>query len=102
MTFQPYPDRSGFILLGVALILGIGSIFLIRLLSHQDAWTGSFQLFVVVLAALLMTGLALYWAIIAFTLHYHLNRNGLAIQWGMAQQRVPFESIKTTFIGEIG
>ncbi len=100
MTFRPYPTRSGFIFLAVALAAGAICVVLIWLLFRQSDWAGFFQLFVALLIALAATGLALYWAVVAFKLHYHLNRNGLAIQWGLAQQRIPFASIKAIITGQ--
>ena len=99
MTFQPYPTRSGLIFLSAALLAGAVAIVLIWLLPRPDDWAGVFQLFLGLLVVLGVTGLALYWTIVAFKLHYHLNRNGLAIQWGLAQQRIPFSSIKAIIPG---
>ena len=100
MTFQPYPTRSGFVFLGAAFLFAAGAIFLIRLVAQQSDWTRTFQFIVILLIALSITAVSLYWAMIAFRFHYQLNRNGLAIQWGLAQQRVPFESIKTVISGQ--
>jgi hypothetical protein len=99
MTFQPYPTRSGFIFLGIALIAGSGTIFLLWLVPQQPDWAGSFWLFIGFLVALAGTGLAFYWAMAALKLHYQLTRNGVAIQWGLAQQRIPFNSIQAIIAG---
>jgi len=100
MTFQPYPTRSGFIFLGIALTAGAASTFLFWLMPQQSDWTGSFVLFVGFLITLTLTGLAFYWAMIALKLHYQLTRNGLAIQWGLAQQRIPVNSIQAIVLGK--
>ncbi len=62
--------------------------------AQQNNPTQLFFDLIKVLLALTTTGLALYWAMLAFRLNYHLNRNGLVIQWGLTQQRIPFTSIK--------
>ncbi len=100
MTFRAYPNRSGFIFLALTLATGVVAVILIWLLPRQSDWAGFFQLFVALLIALAAAGLGLYWTIVAFKLHYHLNRNGLAIQWGLAQQRIPFTSIKAIIAGQ--
>jgi hypothetical protein len=53
-----------------------------------------------VLIVLGVTGLACYWTVVAFKLHYYLSRNGLAIQWGLAQLLIPFESITAIVPGK--
>ncbi len=86
-------------ILGIALIAGSATILLMWLAPQQPDWAGSFLLFVGFLVALAATGLAFYWAMIALKLHYQLTRNGLAIQWGLAQQRIPFNSIQAIIPG---
>ncbi|NJN95229.1 MAG: hypothetical protein HC875_14550 [Anaerolineales bacterium] len=99
MNFQPYPTRSGFIALGLALLTGAAAFFLINLLPLQTNLADIFKLLVGVLVLVGVAGLALYWAFVAFKLHYHLNRNGLAIQWGMARLLIPFDSINKIVSG---
>jgi len=99
MTFQPYPTRSGFIFLGAALIFGALTVYLFSLLPAQNDWAIVFRLCIGLLVALGVTLVTLYWALIAFNLRYHLNRNGLAIQWGLIQQRIPFERIEAIIPG---
>ena len=94
MTFQPYPTRSGFFFLTVAIILAATAIYLASLLPRQNDWANIFQLIIGLLIILTGTGLALYWAMIAFRLHYHLNRNGVAVQWGLIRIRIPFNQIQ--------
>ncbi len=94
MHFQPYPTRSGFIYLGLAVIAGALAVFLITRLPQQNSLPQVFTLLVGFLLIVGVIGTTLYWAIIAFRLHYNLNRNGLAIQWGLVQQCIPFESIE--------
>lgn len=95
MTFQPYPTRSGFIALGVALLTGLAAVLaLFFLLPRQDDLPAIFRLLVSLLVMLGVMQLALYWAVVAFKLRYDLTRNGLAIQWGFAQQLVPFDRIE--------
>lgn len=93
MNFQPYPTRSGFISLGFALLTCAAAFFLINLLPLQTNLADIFKLLVGVLVIVGVAGLALYWAFVAFKLHYHLNRNGLAIRWGLARLLIPFDSI---------
>lgn len=94
MHFQPYPTRSGFIFLGLALLAGLLAILLINLLPRQSDIYHLFILLTGALLAMVGMGLAFYWAILAFQLHYYLSRNGLVIRWGLAQQRIPLESIQ--------
>ena len=100
MHFQPYPTRSGFVSLGIALISAAIAVFLITLLPQQNNLPDVFKLLLGVFVMLGLTSTALYWTQIAFRLDYHLNRNGLAIQWGFAQQLIPFESIKNIIPGQ--
>jgi hypothetical protein len=94
MIFQTYPTRSGFIYLGLTTMAGALAVFLITRLPQQSSLPQVFTLLVGILLVLGIMGIALYWAIVAFRLHYDLNRNGLAIQWGLVQQRIPFENIE--------
>ncbi|MBN1218418.1 MAG: hypothetical protein JXM69_05795 [Anaerolineae bacterium] len=100
MTFQPYPTRSGFVSLGVALIFGAATIFLINLLLQKNDPVTAFRLLVSLLITLTITIMALYATIIALKLHYQLNRNGLVIQWGLSRYRIPFEDIETIVSGK--
>jgi hypothetical protein len=93
MNFPPYPTRSGFVFLGLALITCAAAIVLVNLLPRQNNLADIFKLLVGILVVLGVLLVALYWAVVAFKLHYHLSRNGLAIQWGLAQVLVPIESI---------
>jgi hypothetical protein len=95
MTFQPYPTRTGFIFLAGTIIFGALATYLATLLPQHSDPPNIFRLILGLLLALGLMAIALYWALVAFKLSYHLNRNGLAIQWGLAQQQlIPFESIK--------
>jgi hypothetical protein len=100
MNFQPYPTRSGFVSLVIAMSTCAAAVVLINLLPRQNNLQDIFKLLVGVLIVLAVTGLALYWAVVAFKLHYYLSRNGLAIQWGLAQLLIPFESIERIVPGK--
>lgn len=100
MNFQPYPTRSGFVSLGLMLAACAAAVILINLLPNQNNLSNIFKLGVGVLFVLGLIGLALYWTLVAFRLHYHLNRNGLAIQWGLAQVLIPLESIQQIVPGK--
>lgn len=99
MNFQPYPTRSGFVSLAIAFILGGVAIWLIKLLPLQSDLYSVFQLLVELFIVLIMFGIALYWTLVAFKLHYHLNRNGLVVTWGLARQLIPFNSIEDIIPG---
>jgi hypothetical protein len=99
MTFQPYPTRANFILLGLAMLAGLVAVALLNLLPRQSELSHIFGLIVGILLMLGLMGLALYWSVVAAKLRYELNRNGLTIQWGAAQQLVPFESIQQIIPG---
>lgn len=100
MSFQPYPTRSGFIFSGLAVVFGALAIWLINLLVGQREPAQLFMLLVSLLIVLALAGLALYWSLVAFKLDYHLNRNGLAIQWGLGQQRIPINTIENIVSGQ--
>ncbi len=100
MTYRPYPTRSGFIYLSLAAIAGTLAVFLMTRLPQQNSLSQVFTLLVGLLLILGVIGAALYWAVIAFRLHYHLSRNGLAIQWGLGQQLIPLESIEQIVPGK--
>jgi len=100
MSFRPYATYSGFIALGIAVVSGMAAIWLIASLLQQDDPTELFKLLVTLLVALGLTVAALYWTLIAFRLDYHLNRNGLAIQWGLGQQRIPIKAIEEVVPGK--
>jgi hypothetical protein len=100
MTFQPYPTRSGFIFLGIGLIF-IGLAYILTyLLLQQDEPPLAFILLVGLLVTLGIIGLMLYGALVVFKLGYHIDRNGLAIRWGLGQQLIPFQSIKAIIPGK--
>jgi hypothetical protein len=99
MTFASSPTRSGPIFLAVSVLAGAAAVFLASLIPEQPTWAGTFWLLVGLLAALVIMITAIYWAIIAYKLYYHLNRNGLAIQWGLTRQRIPFNQIKAVIPG---
>jgi hypothetical protein len=100
MTFQPYPTRSGFIFLGLALFLAALAFILTNLLLQQRQPPEIFMFLLSLLIVLAAITLVVYWTVIAFRLAYHLNRNGVAIQWGLGQQRIPFNLIKTIIPGK--
>ncbi len=100
MTFQPYPTRSGFVSLGVVLVSGVASVYLVDLLIQPSSPAEIFRKIIWLLLTLIILGIGLYLALIAFRLQYHLNRNGLAIQWGPAQYIIPFEKIETIIPGK--
>jgi uncharacterized membrane protein len=99
MTFEPYPTRSGFVSLGVAIVFGAVAIFLLNSLLQQNDLFAAFQLFIGLLLALIITVSTLYWTIIAIKLRYYLDRNGVAIRWGLTQYFIPFEHIKSVVPG---
>ena len=100
MNFQPHPTRSGFIFLAVAFVALVATAWLVGILLQQSNPANLFPWLLALLVMLLVTGLAVYWAIIAFRLHYHINRNGLAIEWGLGQQRIPFDNIEQIVSGK--
>jgi hypothetical protein len=100
MSFHPYPTRGGFISLAIAIIAGGISLTLANFLLQQNQPFAIFKFIIGLLIALGLTAIALHWTLIAFKLGYHLNRNGLGIQWGLGQQRIPFRAIETIVPGE--
>ena len=100
MSFQPQSTRSGLVLLAVAFVAGALATWLVGILLQQDDPVKMFQWLMALFVVLLIIGLAVYWAIVAFKLHYRLNRNGLAIEWGLGQQRIPFDNIQQIVSGE--
>jgi hypothetical protein len=100
MTFAPYPHRSGFIFLGLAVIFGGLAAFLVAQFPAPDNWPAIFQIGIGLLVSLVLLALALYWTLTAFQFTYHLNRNGVIIQWGLTQKLIPFNSIKAIIPGQ--
>jgi hypothetical protein len=100
MRFQPYPHRSGFIFLSSAIILTVVIILFVRSLLQQQDPRSIFILLIGVLITLALVMIIFYWTLVAFRLNYHLNRNGLAIQWGLGQQLIPFELIRAIVPGK--
>ncbi|MCG3208858.1 MAG: hypothetical protein FOGNACKC_02471 [Anaerolineae bacterium] len=93
MTFQPYPTRAGWIALAAGLVLATVAILMLNIVLDPPGPPQFFQAVVAFLVALGLALMAIYWAIAGLTLRYHLNRNGIVIQWGVAQQFIPFEHI---------
>ncbi len=100
MSFTPNPTKSGFVALLIVLVAGFVTILLINSLLQQNNPNQLFFDVIKVLLALTITSIALYWAIVVLRLNYHLNRNGLVIKWGLAQQQIPFTGIKDIVVGE--
>ncbi len=100
MSFSPYPTRSSLILLALALISGAAATWLVTAMPQPGSLSRLFFLLLGLLATLALLITALYGATIALRLHYHLNRNGLVIQWGLTQQLIPFDSIKKIVPGQ--
>lgn len=99
MTFRPYPTRSGFFFIGLAFIVVTLAGWLLTRLGQQ---TDPFIDFWLVIGLLVLIGFTfglLYLALVAFRLHYHLTRNGLTIQWGLKQYRIPLHSIEQIISG---
>jgi hypothetical protein len=100
MSFHPYPTRSGLIFLGVGILLGLAAIWLTSRLLDATEPAIRFTLIIGLLIVLALVVTAFYWTLVVFKLDYHLNRNGLSIQWGLAQQRIPIEAIDDILPGQ--
>ena len=98
MSFRPYPTLSSYIFLGVALVAGAATLYLLDRLIQSELTT-AFSLLLWFLLTLIVLGLAVYWSIVAFSLKYHINRNGLAIQRGLSQYLIPIETIDRVIPG---
>jgi hypothetical protein len=99
MTFYPYPSRSTFIFAGLAVALSALVIYLLSLLSRQHNYAETFQVGLWLLVTLIALAIVLNWALIFLKLKYHLNRNGLVIQWGLAQHLIPMATIEKIMPG---
>src|SRR5262245_12203511 len=100
MSFAPYPSRSGLIFIGLAALGAIVTLFIIQTLLPAQAPVDLFKFLLALLVGLALTGTALYWALVAFKLHYHINRNGLTIQWGLSRQLIPIHMIEQIIPGK--
>lgn len=100
MSFRPYPTRSGLIALTLTTICAVAAIFLVNQLLLQNNPLKIFTYSIWILLAVSLTGLAGYWAFIVFRLNYHLNRNGISIQWGLGRQLIPFKAIEQIISGQ--
>lgn len=99
MTFEPYPHRSGYVLLAVALIFGLPALFLPNLFPPPATPAGSFTILASRLGLAIPAALSLYGAVVAFLLRYHLNRNGLVIHQGLTRYQIPFNAIRAIIPG---
>jgi hypothetical protein len=99
MSFAPYPNRAGLILLGIAALGAIATTLLIRALLQTPAPADIFKLLLALLFVLALSGVAFYGALVAFNLDYHFNRNGLTIRWGLSRQLVPIHLIEKIIPG---
>lgn len=100
MNFSPHPTRSGFIFLALALLAGLLAVVLINLLPRQSDLSRVFMVAAGTIVAVVAVGFTLYWAVLAFQLHYYLSRNGLVIRWGLAQLRIPLDNIQAIVPGD--
>lgn len=101
MTFRPYPSRAGWIALGAALVFAVLVLLLLNSVSRPETPAQFFQAVIGLLVALGLTLTALYWAVAALNLQYHLNRNGIIIQWGFTRQYIPFSHILDIVPGHV-
>lgn len=83
----------------VAFVCGGIAVWLLRLLLEQSQLYNVFILLVGLCLALMILGITVYWSLVAFNLTYHLDRNGLIVQWGLARQLIPFHSIERIIPG---
>jgi len=94
MTFYPHPTRNGYSALAVILICSLIIAFLLNRLPQQENLATIFMLFLAILINLAVMVVAVGWAILSFKLRYQVSRNGIMIQWGFAQQPIPFNEIE--------
>jgi len=114
MTFQPYPTRSGFVALVIAVLAGAAAVYLLNVILQfnqelladiavmfkLDIVSTTFLLLVGCLLGLIVAVIAIYWIVITVKLNYQLDRNGLTIQWGLTQYRIPFDTIEMVTSGQ--
>jgi len=93
MTFQPHPSRAGWLALGATLVLSAAAIYMLGILSRQTTPPHIFQALAAALVAGSLALMTMYWAAVGLNLRYHLDRNGIVIQWGVARQYIPFNNI---------
>jgi len=99
VVFEPYPTRIGYIGLGLAVVAGASIFFLLSRLPQQNDLPAIFILIVWMLAALAIMLLLLGWTFITSKIKYHITRNGLTINWGIAYQTIPLEQIEAILPG---
>lgn len=80
--------------LGLVTVAILTTIIVVDSLTQQEAPPQIFRDILWLLLVLLILIIGVYWALVAFRLRYHLNRNGLTIQWGPTQYVIPFEEIQ--------
>ncbi len=100
MNFEPYPTRSAFVSLTITCLVAVLFVFLVKWLPQQNDLLSVFKILVALLLTLVLLGLAISWTVIALRLRYFLNRNGLVIHWGLAEQLIPLESIQKIIPGK--
>lgn len=86
--------------MAIAVAFALTALALIDALFRQSDPSTMFILFFCSILTVGLSSMAIYWSVIAFKLNYRINRNGLTIQWGLAQQRIPFHHIETITYGE--
>jgi uncharacterized membrane protein len=94
MRFSTMPSRSGYLLLGITLAAGLGATIMGYNAVQQVTPAALFTASIITLFALIIALVALYHTIVVFSMHYHLNRNGLTIRYGVRQQRIPLKEIQ--------
>lgn len=95
------PPRSPGLLIGVVLTLwplALGTLLLVRGLTTEVSFV-TFLYYVGAGGLLLMALLFGYWAYACATLRYSVDRNALAIQWGITRILIPLEDIQRLIPG---
>jgi hypothetical protein len=100
MSFHPYPTHSGFIFLGGGVLFVLLALWLANRSLDAAGLSARFTLIIGLLMAVVLAVIAFYWSVLVFKLDYHLNRNGLTIQWGLARQRIPITAIDDILPGQ--
>lgn len=101
MTFRPYPTRSGQIGLALVTVAGLMLLIVADTLFHQRDPAIAFVLLASCLFLASVALAAVYWTVTALKLTYHLDRNGLAIRWGLGRQLIPFNSVAEIVSGQV-
>ncbi len=99
MSFEPYPSQSRYYFLGATILFAVVALYLFDQIM-RGSFPPSFSHSLGFVIALPLAFISGYLTLMAFRLSYHLNRNGLLIETGSIQHRIPLSDIQNIAYGK--